>query len=385
MFLGGLIDLGLPVDYLKSEIAKMKIPFQFHAITTKKGSIQAVQIEIADPEESESHHVDHHHRPVAELIRIIQESKLSHSIREKSTTILWKIAQAEGKIHGQNPENVYLHEVGGVDTLIDITGVLIGVNYLAINKIMASIIPTGYGFISTSHGTLPIPAPATAELLKGIPVTAGHVPGELTTPTGAALIGTMAEQFGSIPPMIIERIGYGAGHRDYESPNVLRLLLGRDLPTSQHEENILIETNIDDMSPQIVDYVSEKLFEAGALDVYTTPIYMKKQRPAFMLSVIVPPSRLQEFRDLLFKETTTLGIREISFKKVSLPREDMELETTWGKTKVKISRYRDGIKLTPEYEECKSIARQFHLPLIEVIHAVRNAAENKLRTGGRFE
>ena len=368
MFLGGLIDLGLPVDYLKSEVSRLKIPFQLDTQTVLKKSIRAIQVHIVDPEEN--HH--HHHRPAAELVRVVQESDLSDPIKKKSISIIGKIARAEGKIHGQKPEEVYLHEIGGVDTLVDIAGVLIGLDYFHIDKIKASSIPTGYGSVLTSHGELPIPAPATIELLRGVPVTGGQVPDELTTPTGAAIISTITEEFGAIPSMIVEGIGYGAGYRDYEKPNVLRLLLGRHSFSLLEEDNILIETNLDDMSPQIAEYVSEKLFEAGALDVYTTPIYMKKHRPAFKLSVLVAYDNLNQVRNLLFQETTTLGLREIAVKKAFLSREDRIVETIWGKTTVKISYHQNGFKVTPEYEECKIIARNSQVPLIEVIRSVQN-------------
>ena len=373
MFLGGLIDIGLSVDTLRSELIKLKIPFEIEAKHVLTGSIRATQFLIIDPEKVQAHH-PHQHRPARELVRIVQESDLDESIKKKSISIIWKIAQAEGKIHGQKPEDVYLHEIGGLDTLIDITGALIGLSYFKVSKIISSPIPTGSGLINTSHGILPIPAPATIELLKGIPIQAGQTTGELTTPTGAAIISTLADQFGTLPKMIVEKIGYGAGYYDYDRPNVLRLLLGYSSQIKPEEENILIETNLDDMSPQIIEYVSEKLFENGALDVFTTPIYMKKQRPAFQLSVLVSMDKAELLRNIIFQETTTLGVREVLVKKVSLHREDRIIQTVWGKTKVKISYLPKGIKVTPEYEECKKIAREFNIPLLNVFQMIQKTA-----------
>lgn len=377
MFLGSLIDLGLSIDILREELGKLKIPFLIQAEKVKKGSIQATQIKIMNPEEH-LHHIHHdnyhHHRPAKELIGILQESDLSPAIKEKSISLLWKIAQAEGKIHGQKPEEVFLHEVGGLDTLIDITGAIIGLNYFQIKKVFASAIPTGFGFIKTAHGKLPIPAPATVELLKGVPIKSGQIPYELTTPTGAVIIANLANEFGPLPYMIIEKIGYGAGYHDFETPNVLRLFLGRVPENEQVEENILIETNLDDMSPQIIEYVSDKLFDIGVLDVFTAPIFMKKQRPAIQLSVIFPPHLLEKVKNILFQETTTLGFRVIHFHKVFLAREDRLVDTAWGKIRVKISKYQKGFKITPEYEECKKIAQKYQIPLLDVIRSIHQSA-----------
>lgn len=382
MFLGGLVDLGLPIDLLQEELTKLKISFLIQAEKVTKRAIQATQVIITDPEEHHhhTHHPDHHHhhRPAKELVRILQESDLSSSIKEKSISLLWKIAQAEGSIHGQNPEEVFLHEVGGLDTIIDITGAIIGLNYFHIKKVFASTISTGFGFIETAHGKLPIPAPATVELLKGVPIKSGHIPHELTTPTGAAIIAGITNEFGTLPHMVIEKIGYGAGSHDFEIPNTLRLFLGRLSENERTEENILIETNLDDMSPQIIEYVSDKLFEIGALDVFTTPIFMKKQRPAIKLSVIIQPDLFERVKNILFQETTTLGFREFQFKKVFLAREDRFVETVWGKVRVKIAKHQKGFRITPEYEECKTIAQKFQIPLLDVIRFVHQTATERI-------
>ncbi|NLJ50318.1 MAG: nickel pincer cofactor biosynthesis protein LarC [Candidatus Atribacteria bacterium] len=376
MFLGALVDLGLPIDKLQEELAKLKIPFFIQAEKVSKGSIQATQIKIIDPKENHyTHHGNHHyHRPAKELVGILQESDLPPLIKEKSISLLWKIAQAEAKIHGRKPEDVFLHEVGGLDTLIDISGTIIGLHFFQIKKVFASTIPTGFGFIETAHGKLPIPAPATVELLKGVPIKSGHIPNELTTPTGAVLIANLVDEFGPLPHMIIEKIGYGAGYHDFETPNVLRLFLGCVPENEQVEENILIETNLDDMSPQIIEYVSDKLFDIGALDVFTTPIFMKKQRPAIQLSVIFPSHLFEKVKNILFQETTTLGFRFIHFNKIFLTREDRLVDTTWGKIRVKISKHQKGFRITPEYEECRKIAQKYQIPLLDVIHSIHQSA-----------
>ncbi|MDI3543719.1 MAG: pyridinium-3,5-bisthiocarboxylic acid mononucleotide nickel chelatase, partial [Candidatus Atribacteria bacterium] len=298
MFLSSLLDLGISSSLFISEIKKMPIPFEIEIKKVQKHNISATQIKIKEEE-----HQHHHHRPARELIRIIRESPFTPSIKEKAQEMVRKIAEVEAKIHGADPQEIHLHEVGGVDTLVDITGVLIALHMLEIDEICSSPIPTGHGWVESAHGLLPIPAPATLELLRGIPIYSGEVEGELTTPTGAVLVSTLSKSFGSLPSCQIEKIGYGAGERDYSYPNVLRAIIGKKEVHLKEEKNLVIETNIDDMSPQIVEYLTEKLFQEGALDVFITPIFMKKQRPAFQLSVITPLFLKTKMEEVILKET----------------------------------------------------------------------------------
>lgn len=368
MFLSSLLDLGISSSLFISEIKKIPIPFEIEIKKVQKHNISATQIKIKEEEH-------HHHRPARELIRIIQESPFTLSIKEKAQEIVEKIAEVEAKIHGADPQEIYLHEVGGVDTLVDITGVLIALRMLEIDQICSSPIPTGHGWVESAHGLLPIPAPATLELLRGIPIYSGEVEGELTTPTGAALISSLSKSFGSLPFCQIEKIGYGAGERDYSYPNVLRAIMGKREVYLKEEKNLVIETNIDDMSPQVVEYLTEKLFQEGALDVFITPIFMKKQRPAFQLSVITPLFLKNKMEEVILKETTTLGVREYQVDKYFLSREEIEIPTSWGKVRGKLSSFGEMIKITPEYEDCRKIAVQEKIPLLQVIQEAQREGE----------
>jgi len=368
MFLSSLLDLGISSSLFISEIKKMPISFEIEIKKIQKHNISATQVKIKEEEH-------HHHRPARELIRIIQESPFPSPIKEKAQEMVRKIAEVEAKIHGADPQEIYLHEVGGVDTIVDITGVLIALHMLEIDEIRSSPIPTGHGWVESAHGLLPIPAPATLELLRGIPIYSGEIEGELTTPTGAVLVSSLSKSFGSLPSCQIEKIGYGAGERDYSYPNVLRAIMGKREIHLKEEKNLVIETNIDDMSPQIVEYLTEKLFQEGALDVFITPIFMKKQRPAFQLSVITPLFLKTKMEEVILKETTTLGVREYQVDKYFLSREEIEIPTSWGKVRGKISFWGEMVKVTPEYEDCKKIAAQEKIPLLQVIQEAQRGGE----------
>lgn len=374
MFLSALVDLGIDSEWLKSELSKLPLDFELLVKKVKKQHIVATQIEVIDRESVPSH-THHPHRPAKELLRIIDQSPFPPKVKTKAKEIISKIAQAEAKIHDQNPEEVHLHEVGGVDTLIDITGTILALDRLGIQQVIASPVVTGRGMITTAHGVLPVPAPATLELLKGVPISSGTVEAELTTPTGAALISSLATSFGPLPEITIQAIGYGAGHQDLPLPNILRAIKGTATSSVLAEKNLIIETNIDDMSPQVVEHLSEKLFEAGALDVFTTPIFMKKYRPAFRISVIASPHLASTLREIIFTETTTLGIREYQVTKHFLSREEKEISTPWGAVRVKVVHYNQNYTVRPEYEDCKRIAQENGIPLQKVIETARERGE----------
>lgn len=362
MFLGALLDLGM-IDGA-SFIAALKeflpFPFDITVCRVEKRGISATQVLVSEPNPPRA-------RSMKEMFDLLAASPLPGTLRARAQEILEALAEAEGKVHGCVPEEVHFHEIGGGDTLVDIVGVLYALELLGVREIHASPIPTGKGFISTDHGLLPVPAPATLELLQGVPIYTGSQEGELTTPTGAALVAHLAHSFGPCPPLVVRKVGYGAGTRDFSIPNVLRVILGEREERVNQEKNILLETNIDDMSPQILEYLTERLFEAGALDVFITPIYMKKQRPAFTISVLAPVSLAPLLRTIIFEETTTLGVREWEVTKWALPRREVTISTPWGTIRGKEVEKGGKVLTLPEYEECKRIAKSTGLPLREVL------------------
>lgn len=366
MFLSALLDLGvIEIDTFVTQLKKfLSLPFDVTIHRVHKRGISAIQTSVAEPHPP-------HVRSGREMLDLLEKSSLPESLRNTTQMILWAIMEAEGKVHGCHPKEVRFHEIGSVDTLVDIVGVLYALELLGVEKVYSSPIPTGRGFVHTDHGLLPVPAPATLELLRGIPTYTGLEEGELTTPTGAALVAHLAKSFGLCPSIVVQKIGYGAGSRDLSIPNVLRVVLGEQEGRVNQEQNVLLETNIDDMSPQVVEYLTERLFEAGALDVFVTPIYMKKQRPAFTLSVLAPLSLAPSLRTIIFEETTTLGIREYEVVKWMLPREEVTISTPWGTIQGK-KVYKGGKTFTlPEYEECKKIARRTGIPLQEVLERIK--------------
>ncbi|HSV30699.1 MAG TPA: nickel pincer cofactor biosynthesis protein LarC [Atribacteraceae bacterium] len=385
MFLGALFDLGLQKEPFCERMAELGIPFDISVKKVKKGFIQSTLVEVSERDAhsvpSQPSHYPPHRRAV-DLIDIVNKSAIPLPIRNQAVNALWAIARAEGKIHGINPTEVHLHELSGLDTLIDLCGGFLGLAMLGVTEVFASPIPTGRGWIETAHGLLPVPAPATLELLKGIPVYPGAVEGELTTPTGAALLTTIPCRFDFLPPLRIEQIGYGAGQKNFPQPNVLRAVLGHYYQAIDTCENIMIETNLDDMNPQIIDYLSELLFEAGALDVFLTSVSMKKFRTGFRLSVLATPICADALQALIFRETSTLGLRSYRVQKISLPRRVSTVETPWGPVRVKVSEREGRRHVTPEYDDCKSIARESGIPILEIMHQVEGITEKTLTGEG---
>jgi uncharacterized protein (TIGR00299 family) protein len=312
------------------------------------------------------------HRHLGELIAILQAADLSEAIKNRAVTILMHMAGVEAGIHNQPVEDVHLHELGGDDTLIDIAGVLVGLAYMEVGTVTVSPLPLGRGWTDSAHGRLPLPAPATLALLNGVPIHYEEVEAELVTPTGAALLTSIADHFGGFPPMTLRKVGCGAGRRDLPFPNVIRLWLG-DADTNGGmlvEQLTLLETNIDDMNPQIYAHVMEQLFSAGALDVTLTPTQMKKNRPGVLLSVLCKPEQVEAATLLLFEETTTLGVRRQTVERISLPRTFETVQTPYGPIRVKVATLPSGQRRMPEYEDCRRAAEAYHVPLAEVIAAV---------------
>lgn len=376
MILGALIDAGLDLHQLESELRKLNISgYTLNAEKTTRKGISGIRFLVHTEE-------DHTERHLRDIEEIIDDSDLSEDIKVSSKAIFNELAHIEAKIHNKNPGEVHFHEIGGLDSIIDIIGSLLGMKLLGIETVYASRIPVGTGFVECDHGTLPLPAPATLELLKGIPICAIGMEKELVTPTGIAILKHVTKGFGFIPEMRIHRIGYGAGSREMKIPNLLRVWVGETSEETEHEEDevILIETNIDDMNPEFFGYASEKLLERGALDVFMTPIFMKKNRPGTLLSVLITPDKLEEMLSIVFSETTSLGTRFHRWERKKLPRELITVETTYGPVRVKVSK--SGQELTnisPEYEDCKNIAEKKNVPLRKVYEEATVAVKSILR------
>lgn len=375
MILGALTDAGLDIAQLDAELAKLNVPgYKIGAEKTIRNSISGTKFSV---EVSGEHHPK---RNLSDIVKIIDRSTLDEDIKELSKKTFTNLATVEAGIHGESIEEIHFHEVGALDSIVDVIGAFIGIKKLGIEAVYCSKMHLGTGFVQSRHGSLPIPAPATLALLKGIPVYSTGINAELTTPTGAAILVTLSCAFGNMPRMKVEKIGYGAGSRELEIPNLLRAYIGQTGESGYIEEDlVLVETNIDDMNPEFFDYVSTILLEKGSLDVYMTPIYMKKNRPATMLSVLTGPDKLDEILSIIFRETTTLGVRVNRLERKSLAREFITVETRYGRIKVKVSKIEDQIKnITPEYEDCKEAALKEGVPLKDVYDEVKRAAREML-------
>lgn len=375
MTLGALVDLGFPLGVLEEELSKLGLEnWRLSEKKVLKKGLGGTQIKVEVAEETK-------HRHLADIFDIIEQSSLSLANKELSKKIFYRLAEAEAKVHGTSLEKVHFHEVGALDSIIDIVGTAIGINYLGIEKVYASEIHVGRGNLRCTHGLLPVPAPATMELLQGVPIYSTEVKGELVTPTGAAILTTLCQDFGSFPALTIEKTGYGAGEKDFPMANLLSISLGWEekLTTSQGSA-IMLETNIDDMNPQIYQYIFQRLLTAGALDVFLTPVQMKKNRPGAVLHVLSPQEKVNQLAEIIFQETTTLGLRIYSVTRKMLEREIWPIETPYGFVDVKVGRLEQEIvNMTPEYEECKKIAEVHGVPLKRVLDLVREEAARKAK------
>lgn len=373
MNLGALLDLGVDEAYLKQELSKLFLDHRFTLEiqkASKKGiSGTKVNVKLTPSWHVSAHH--HEHRTFKEIEAIINNSTLANPIKERSLKMFWEVAVAEGKIHGKEPLDVGFHEVGAIDSIVDIVGSSICLEVLKIDKIIASKIELGGGFVQCEHGTLPVPAPATLEILKNVPVTLGHVPFETTTPTGAAIIKANVDVYEEKPSFVIEKIGYGIGHKEFSIPNVLRVLLGQEESIASVPEEIVLETNIDDMSPEILAYVQERLFDAGAKDVYTTAITTKKNRLGVKLSVLVSAENEAKAIETIFAESSSIGLRRSTVQKIALDREMKMVSTPYGAIPVKCAFLHGKIvKYKAEYEECKKAALKHHISIATVYESV---------------
>ncbi len=370
MILGALIDAGLDLVALKSELSKL--PIQGWDITAKRVEKICFAATKADVHVSPQPHS----RPLPEIERVIRDSTLSDSIKTQALIVIRMIAAEEARIHGMEIEHVHLHEVSGEDAIIDIVGTLVAIELMGVERIVCSPLPLGRGFVSGAHGQIPLPAPATVGLLKGAPIVGSAIQAELVTPTGAALLKHLASRFGELPAMRLDRVGYGAGTRDLPIPNLLRVFIGEaDANAFTTDTVTVLETNIDDQNPEQVAHLMERAFEAGALDVTMTPTQMKKNRTGVVLSVIAKPENTDTLRTLILTETSSLGVREQSTQRSIMPRDRLEVETPWGKTFVKVGHLPNGQhKYAPEFEDCRVLARKAGVPLREVYVAAETAA-----------
>jgi len=374
MILGALIDAGLNIRELEAELGKLKLSgYKIKTEKTARKGISGTKFGVEIIEQNVK-------RKLKDIVEIVDQSELDDDIKELSKKTFQELAIVEAQIHGKGVEEVHFHEVGGLDSIIDVIGSFIGIKKLGIEVAYSSKIHVGTGFLECRHGILPVPAPATLAMLKGIPIYSRGIEAELATPTGVCVLKTLAKSFGIMPEMKVEKVGYGAGSRELEIPNLLRVYVGETNEGEyEKDEIILIETNIDNMNPELLAYASEILLKQGALDVFMTPIFMKKNRPGTMLSVLTTWDKLDEALSTVFTEITTLGVRIHRLERKKLSREVVPMKTRFGEIKVKIGKMGNQIKnIAPEYESCKEIAVKQGIPLKDVYSEAKEAARKAL-------
>jgi pyridinium-3,5-bisthiocarboxylic acid mononucleotide nickel chelatase len=375
MTIGAFLDAGLSLKVLQRELAKLKITgYTLKKSKVMRGAISGTKFDCI---QSKARHVcGHTHMPLSRILKVIDKSSLKPRAKAVSKDIFINIGKAEASIHGiSHKSDVNLHELGDIDSIVDIVGVAVAIDELGIDEVHASKISLGRTRIRSKHGVLPIPAPATLELLKGAPVKVTGVESELVTPTGAGILRTLSKGYGEMPEVRVTGIGYGAGSRDPgDMPNMLRIVIGEKEEAFNKDKIVVMETNIDDMSPQYFEHLFERLFKAGALDVYTTLIHMKKSRPAFKLTALADPGDIKSIARVIFRETTTIGIRYTEMARLILDRKIINARTKYGMVKVKVSTGPGGIStISPEYEDCLRIARKNNIPIKTVYDTARKS------------
>ncbi len=368
MTLGALVDLGVPVKWLVEQLEALPLNgFHIEVESVQKNGIGAKNVFVTALE----NHKDRNYRSISALI---ENSKLPEMVKKKSLDVFDRIAVAEGKIHGCSKDDVHFHEVGGIDAIIDIIGSMLGFHYLNIDKVICSKLPMGKGFVNCMHGSLPLPAPATLEILKGFPIYGVNIDQEIVTPTGAGIATVVADAFGEFPDMVIEKTGYGSGKHDIDDrPNLIRIIVGK----AKNQAHIMaetmevVETVIDDMNPEIFGYLMETLFDHGALDVNYQPVFMKKNRPGTKVEVVCRPQDRPDMIQQILSETTTTGVRYHKTKRTILKREKGSIDTEFGSIRAKkVTLYDGQLKIIPEYEECRRIAIERKMPIIHVYDAI---------------
>ena len=368
MILGALTACGVPIDVLINELGKLGVDgFKLEEKKVIRSGISAVHVDVQTEHQ-------HEHRHLRQIKDIIGSSSLSDKIKDNSIRIFTRLAEAEATVHGTSPEKIHFHEVGALDAIIDVVGSCIGLDYLQVDRVVSSSLSFGSGTVTCAHGVMPVPVPAVVELTKGIPVVRTTRKGELTTPTGAAVVTTLASSYGFLENFVSDASGYGAGSRESEEhPNVLRITIGKTTHPAQEDHSVLIETNIDNMNPEIFGYLSDMLLKAGAKDVFMIPIYMKKGRPGTLLSILTDESLKETILSIIFSETTTLGVRISRVSRKILKRESRTIETEFGPVLVKVANVNGAERFAPEYDECVRIAREKRIPLVTVYDIVRKS------------
>jgi uncharacterized protein (TIGR00299 family) protein len=373
MVLGAVLDAGVPPDAIRSALGSLGLPIELEVETVKRCGFRATKATVHAKDEED-------YRFLPDVEALLTKASLTDKQRELAKSIFTKLAHAEATAHGMPLERVHFHEVGALDSIADIVGAAVGLDLLGVERFTSSSVPTGNGTVKCAHGIMPVPTPGTAELLRGVPLSKFTAKGELTTPTGAAILTTVVTDYTDSPEMTITRIGTGAGTKDFlEHPNILRLMVGtaeaQGRPSLGLESDtvVVLETNLDDCPGEVIGYCTERLFEAGALDVFTQPIQMKKNRPGVLLSVICEAAGVAACEQVLFRETGTFGVRKHTAERTKLNREAVQVETVFGVVKAKRG-WRAGCEIvTPEYDDCARVAREKNVPLREVYEAVRAA------------
>lgn len=377
MTVGALLDLGVPLEHLRDELDKLGLPsgsYELSTSRTERQHMSALKFDVAV-------HDHHTHRHYAGIDAMIADSGLSESVKDRARQIFRRLAEAEALVHGVAVEDVHFHEVGAVDSIIDIVGTAICLEHLGVETVCAAALPLGSGFVETAHGRLPVPAPATAELLKGLAVHGECGPGERVTPTGAAIIAALAGGSGKQPAMVLEMTGCGAGGKDFpDCPNILRAFLGRSIEKTDHGDAVIVvEANIDDSTPEVLGYAMERLFEEGALDVFFTPVQMKKVRPGVKVSFLCRPEQLDRLSGLLLTETSAIGLRYYRADRIILQRRLVEQQTEFGV--VRFKQVIDGsgqlLRKSAEYEDCRRIARENGIPCREVMERLQRTGASE--------
>lgn len=371
MIVASLLDAGLEADFLKAQLATLGIDgLEIKIAETKRGGLRAVSFLPTAPDQ-------HHHRNLAHITEIIERSGIDAKAKEVAIAVFNRLAAAEGAVHGKDPGQIHFHEVGALDSIVDIVSAAIGLAALKIDKIYCSALSVGGGTVKCAHGVLPVPAPATAELIKDVPITAGPVQKELLTPTAAAILTVVVERFGALPAMKIEAIGCGAGTLESEEfPNILRLVLGQGTEDAAADADsvCVLETNIDDTSGELVGSVTDKLFNNNALDVFTAPIYMKNNRPAIRMSVICELKDTQRLEQVIFQQGVTFGIRRQVLQRSKLAREFVPVETEYGEIKIKVGRLAgEVVNAKPEFSDCVAAAKTHNVAVKTVLDAAMSA------------
>jgi pyridinium-3,5-bisthiocarboxylic acid mononucleotide nickel chelatase len=375
MILAALVDAGAPFEALRAQLKTLPLDgWELVRREVRKGGFRALKIDV------EIDHHAHHHRNLADIVGILTSSALASEVKDQARRIFVRLAEAEARVHGSTPDQVPFHDVGAVDAIIDVAGAVVGLALLGAAEVHVSALPVGGGFVEGPHGRMPVPGPGTAELLRGFPLVDTGVRAELVTPTGAAILTTLARGAGRMPAMTVSGVGYGAGARDLEVPNVLRCFVGEAAAVGGTETIAQVETTIDDMSPQLYEPLMERLFEVGALDVFLTPVVMKRSRPGVVITALCPPDAVGVLSRVLFEESTTIGVRWSEWRRARLERELVTLPTGYGVIPFKVSRLEGRVvTVTPEFSDVARIAREKSLPVREVLEQARADGRRQLQ------